>query len=169
MTESDVKPCEKKSTLSPDDTIRQILIALQEELKKLPPSEATKKLQEDITFVETEYNKLPDAVAEYETAYPDFKQSGLKYSKAECEWNEIKKWANNSPLPSKTKEAIKNLREASYRDDTEGHLNDKHPKKVLEKRKQDFMAVKSCLERRQAEDEEIVAQYTQAKKLYKDS
>jgi hypothetical protein len=163
MAEPKAKQCEQKSTLSPNNTIRQILKTLKEELQRISPSEATKTFQEDITLVEDEYNGLPDIVAEYEAAYPGFKKSGLQYNAAEIQWNEIKKWANNSTLSDKMKQDIKKLREESYRDETKEPLNDTHPKKILENSKQAFRSIKSCYDQYQEEEEEIFTQYKEEK------
>src|SRR5207249_3247246 len=170
MAESYAKLCEQKSTLSPEETIRQILKKLKEELQKLSlfsPSDATKKFQTDITFVEQEYNGLPDIVAEYEAAYPGYKKSGPQYNSAECQWNEIQKWDNNSPLSKKSRQAIKKLREVSYRDGTEEPLNDTHPKKILEYSQQVFRSIKSCYDQRQEEEGERLAEYNEEKAFKK--
>lgn len=163
MAESNAKQCEKKSTLSPDNTIRQLLKTLKEELQRTPSSEATQKLQTDITWIEEKYNELPDIVAEYDAAYPDFKQSGSQYNTAESQWNEIKKWDNNSTLPDNVKQTIKKLREESYREETEESLNYAHPKKILESSIQAFRSIKSCYDQRQEEEKYILFQYDKEK------
>jgi hypothetical protein len=173
MAESTAKQCEQqckqKSKLSSDETIRQILKKLKEELQCLLPSDATKKFLTDITFVEQEYNGLPDVVAEYEAAYPGYKQSGPQYNTAECQWNEIIKWDQSSPLSCKIKRAIKELREESYRDGTEEPpcLNENHPKEILEKSQQAFRSIKSCYDQRQEEEGEILAEYNEKKTFKK--
>ena len=106
-------------------------------------------------------------MAEYEAAYPGYKQSGSQYNTAEIQWNEIKKWDNNSTLSDKVKQDIKKLREESYRDETKESLNDTHPKKILENSKQAFRSIKSCYDQRQEEEEEIFDQYEEEKAFKK--
>jgi hypothetical protein len=167
MAESKAKPCEQKSTLSPKTTtIRQMLKTLKEELQRTAPSEITNNfLTDDIAKVEQEYKELTDHVDEYETAWLLFKESGSQYNTAKIQWNEIKKWENNSTLLDKTKQDIKKLREESYRDETEEPLNDAHPKKILENSKQVFRSIKSCYEQQQDEEKEISQQYDNEKKF----
>jgi hypothetical protein len=166
MAESKEKSCEQKSTLYPENnTIRQMLKTLKEELQRTAPSEATNNLQEDITKVEQEYNELLGIVGVYEAAYPGFKQSGSQYNTAKIQWNEIEKRKNNIALPDKVKQDIKKLREEYYRDETKEHLNDTHPKKVLESRKQVFRSIKSCYEKSKDEEVEIFDQYEEEKKF----
>jgi hypothetical protein len=175
MAESTAKQCEQeceqKSELSPDETIRQILKKLKEELQCLLPSDATKKFLTDITFVEQEYNGLPDVVAEYEAVYSGYKQSGPQYNTAECQWIEIRKWDQSSPPLGNVKEAIKTLREESYRDETEfteeEPPNDNHPKKILDESKRAFRSIKSCYDQRQEEEGDILAEYNEKKTFKK--
>jgi len=172
MAESYATSCEQKSKLSPEETIRQILKKLKEELEalsRLSPSDATKKFQTDITFVEQEYNGLPDIVAEYEAAYPGYKQSGPQYNTAECQWNEIQKWDHNSPLSPKSREAIRTLRVDSYRSETEvpPRLNEDHPKKVLKNSQKAFRSIKSCYDQRQEEEGERLVKYNEEKAFKK--
>jgi hypothetical protein len=165
MAESNATSREQQATWSPEETIPQILKRLKKELQGLPPSDATKKFQTDITFVEQEYNGLPDIVAEYEAAYPGYKQCGPLYNTAECQWNEIRKWEHESHphLPKESRKAIKDLREDSYRSETEECLNDDHPKRVLEKSQEDFRSIKSYYDQSQEEEVQILAQYNEKK------
>jgi hypothetical protein len=168
MAESYAKQPEQKSTFSSENTIRQILKTLKEELQKASPSEATNNFQTDITLVEDEYNEIGNIVDEYGNAWQEYKQSGSKYCSAQIQWNEITQLVNNSTLPAKVKQNIKTLREESYRDETKESLNDTHPKEILKKKQQIFRSIKSHYEQSQEEDAEIYDEYKK-NKSFKDT
>jgi hypothetical protein len=163
MAESYTTSCKTKSTLSTNYTILQTLQKLKEEIQEAKPSLATQQFQTDITFVEQEYNGIPDVVTAYEAVYPGFKQSGTQYNTAECQWNEIKKWDDNSKLQNGIKQVIQTLREERYRDGTEEGLDNTHPKRILEEKKLAFRSIKSCYAQRQEEEEDIVEKYNKIK------
>jgi hypothetical protein len=183
----------KCATLSPykceeskyeNATIRQLIKEIKNDLqdpKKSWAPEAVQKLQGEISFIEKEYDTIPQLVAAYEQFYLDLKESGAKYCTAERQWAAIKEWVakvTDTDLDQLTKNAIEDLRNSNYRDEndddfkkycdeTNQHDNPTHPKCILDKAQKDFTAIKSYFDQRKDEEEEITKIYVKKKDFKK--
>ena len=175
---SDYKRCESDYE---NATIRQLIKdikdALQDPRNSWTPA-AVQKLQGDISFIEKEYDTIPQLVAAYEQFYPDLKETGAKYCTAERQWAAIKEWVCNAKLIQSIKNAIEDLRNRSYRDENDDDFKEycdetkqsndpTHPKCILDKAEKDFISIKSCFDQRKDEEEAITKIYTKRKDFKK--
>jgi hypothetical protein len=188
MKETTHYQCETKSCFKQEAeskyknyTIRQLIKDIKNDLqdpKKSWVPEAVQKLQGDLSFIEKEYDTIPQLVTVYEQFYPDLKESGPKYCTAERQWTSIKEWVTNSNLNQQTKDAIEELRNSNYRsendDDFEKYCNDikqnsemTHPKCILDKAEEDFLHIKSCFDQKKEEEESATKIYTKKKDFKK--
>jgi hypothetical protein len=188
MGETSHHQCETKSCFQnkaeskyKNYTIRQLIKDIKNDLQdpeKAWVPEAVQKLQGDLSFIEKEYDAIPQLVAAYEQFYPDLKESGPKYCTAERQWTAIKEWVAASNLDQHIKDAIEELRNSNYRsendDDFENYCNDTdqcahptHPKCILDKAEKEFLHIKSCFDQRKEEEESITKIYTKEKDFKK--